>query len=111
MLDIPKIVAMYRVKNEEQWIQKSIESIYDFCSEIVVFNDNSTDKTKEICSSFDKVVEIHNHEHDNLDEARDRNFLLNMAIKRNPDYLLTIDGDEIFSPQSSSILLEEISIL
>ena len=46
-----KVVAMYRIKNEERWIKQSIESIYDFCDEIVVLDDNSTDNTKKICDS------------------------------------------------------------
>ena len=71
----PKVVVMYRVKNEERWIKKSIESIYDICSEIVVFDDASTDKTLEICSGFDKVIEIHQQSNDSFDEARDRNIL------------------------------------
>ena len=37
------IVAMYRVKNEERWIKKSLESIFELCSKIVVLDDGSTD--------------------------------------------------------------------
>ena len=54
----PNIVGTYRVKNEERFIEKSLESVMDICSEIVIYDDNSTDKTVEICSSFDKVVDI-----------------------------------------------------
>ena len=45
----PKITAIYRVKNEARFIEHSIKSITDFCSEIIVLDDNSTDKTVEIC--------------------------------------------------------------
>lgn len=106
-----KIVAMYRLKNEERWIKQSIESIYDFCDEIVILDDNSTDNTKKICSQFDKVIEIHTKTDSSFDEARDRNFLLNMALKRKPDVLLSLDGDEIFLPNSDKIIHEEIDIL
>lgn len=106
-----KVVAMYRIKNVERWIKQSIESIYDFCDEIVVLDDNSTDNTKNICTQFDKVVDIHTQTDSSFDEVRDRNFLLNMALKRKPDVLLTIDGDEIFLPGSGKIIREEIDIL
>ena len=76
-----KIVVMYRVKNEERWIEQSIKSVYDFCDEIVVFDDNSTDNTKKICTQFDKVVDIHTKTDSSFDEARDRNLLLNMAFE------------------------------
>ena len=106
-----KIVVMYRVKNEERWIEQSIKSVYDFCDEIVIFDDNSTDNTKKICTQFDKVVEIHSKTDSSFDESRDRNLLLNMAIKRKPDLLLSLDGDEIFLPNSGKIIEEEIDIL
>ena len=106
-----KIVVMYRVKNEERWIEQSIKSVYDFCDEIVVFDDNSIDNTKKICTQFVKVVEIHSKTDSTFDEARDRNLLLKMAVKRKPDVLLSLDGDEIFLPASGKIIEEEIDIL
>jgi len=110
-LMVQKITVMYRLKNEERWIKQSIESIYDFCDEIVIFDDNSTDNTKKICSQFDKVVDIHTKTDSSFDEARDRNFLLNMALKRKSDILLSLDGDEIFLPNSGKIIQEELCIL
>ncbi len=110
-MEIPKIVAMYRIKNGERWLKKSIESIVDVCSEIVVFDDCSSDKTVDICKEFKKVVEIEHQKNKSLDEVRDRNSLLKMALKRNPDYIFTIDADEILMPKTSEILLEEINVL
>jgi O-antigen biosynthesis protein len=106
-----KLVCMYRVKNEEKWIKKSIESIYDLCDEIVVLDDDSSDNTVEICSSFDKVKEIKTQRDLPLDEVRDRNLLLQMALKRKPDVILSVDGDEIFMPNSAEILHEELNVL
>ena len=110
-MDFPKIVAMYRVKNEERWIAKSIESILDICSEIVILDDDSIDRTIEISSNYDKVVDICHQENLPLDEARDRNSLLKMALNRKPDFILSMDGDEILMPHSKNILFEELEIL
>jgi glycosyltransferase involved in cell wall biosynthesis len=107
----PKIIGTYRVKNEERFIEKSLKSIMDICSEIVILDDNSTDKTMEICSSFDKVADIQKQYDLPLDEVRDRNTLLQMALKRNPDFVLSIDGDEIFMSNAAEILFEELDIL
>jgi glycosyltransferase involved in cell wall biosynthesis len=106
-----KIVGTYRVKNEERFIEKSLKSVLDICSEVVILDDNSTDKTVEICSSFDKVVDIQTVFHSTLNEVRDRNSLLQMGLKRNPDFILSVDGDEIFMPNAAEILFEEIDIL
>ena len=106
-----KIVGTYRVKNEERFIEKSLKSVMDICSEIVILADDSTDKTVEICSSFDKVVDIQTQSNLPLNEVRDRNFLFQMGLKRNPDFILSVDGDEIFMPNASEILFEELDIL
>lgn len=105
-----KIVVVYRLKNEERWIAKSIESILDICSEIVILDDGSTDKTIEICSEYDKVVDIHHQENLPFDETRDRNLLLKMALERKPDFILSLDGDEMLMPFSKEILFEELTV-
>ena len=58
-MDLPNIVAMYRIKNEEKWIKKSLESVLDICSEVVILDDGSTDDTLSICKKFPNVVDIH----------------------------------------------------
>ena len=109
-MDLPNIVAMYRIKNEERWIKKSLESVLDICSEAVILDDGSTDNTLEICQSFDKVDVTHQ---DNLptDEVRDMTKLLKMTIKKKPEYILAFDGDEILAPNSKEILSEELNVL
>ena len=54
----PKIVGIYRVKNESRFIEQSLKSVMDICTEIIILDDNSSDDTVEICSSIDKVKEI-----------------------------------------------------
>jgi len=111
LLKSPKIVAMYRIKNEARWIEKSLKSISDICSEILILDDGSEDNTVEICRSFKSVKEIHCQSNLPFDETRDKNILLKMALKRNPDFILTMDGDEILMPKSKEILFEELFVL
>lgn len=106
-----KIVAMLRVKNEERWIEKSLQAASDLCDELVILDDGSTDNTIKICRNFDKVVDIHHQENLPFDESRDKNKLLNMALARRPDFILTLDGDEIIQTNARDILYPELNIL
>lgn len=106
-MGIPKIVAMILVKNGEPWISKTLKSASEVCTEIVMLDDGSTDNTLKICKSFDKVdirIKETNLPHD---EVRDRNLLLQMTFKRNPDYILALDADEVLQPNAKKLLFKE----
>tara|TARA_B110001454_G_scaffold218234_1_gene245674 strand:- start:2562 stop:3314 length:753 start_codon:yes stop_codon:yes gene_type:complete len=110
-MDFPKIVTIYRIKNESRWIKQSLEAVSEISDEIIILDDGSTDNTVEICKSFKTVVEIYQQKNLTYDETRDKNILLQMALKRNPDFILTLDGDEILQSNIKKILFEEICIL
>lgn len=101
---------MLRLKNEERWIKKTLETLSEICSGIVIL-DESTDNTPKICESFSKVIEIQKQPDLPFDEVRDRNKLLKMGMKLNSDFLLGIDGDEIIQPHSKNILFEELTVI
>lgn len=107
----PKIVAMYRIKNEGRWMEKSLESASEICRSIVILDDGSEDNTLEICKRFDKVADIHHQENLSFDVVRDGNKLLEMALKQKPDFILRLDGDEIIQPNARKLLFEELTIL
>lgn len=105
-----KIVAMYRLKNEERWIRHSLKQASEVCQEIVIL-DESTDNTLDICKTFSKVVEIHQQKDLPFDETRDKNILLKMALKRNPDFIMSMDGDEVIMPNMKKIMYEDLVLL
>ena len=106
-----RIIAMYRIKNESRWIKQSLQSISDICEEIVILDDGSTDDTVKICENFPQVVEIHSQKKLPFDETRDKNNLLKMALSRNPDFILTLDGDEVLMSNSKQRLFYELNVL
>lgn len=81
------------VKNEEQFIEKCINSVKNFADEIILVDTGSTDKTIEIASSLSKNLRIFNFEWvDDFSAAR--NFSLSKATC---DWILVLDADEIIA--------------
>lgn len=87
------VIGAMRVKNEARWIRRAVESILPLCQRVVVFDDHSEDATPEILKSIERV-ELIPSPYDGLDEARDKNLLLD-HVRAEADWVLMIDGDEI----------------
>lgn len=84
------ITAIIITKNEENNIERCLRSL-SFCDEIIVIDDLSTDKTKDIAQQHG--VKFISHPLNN-DFAAQRNFGLNLAKSK---WVLFIDADEVVS--------------
>ena len=96
-----KLIAALTTKNEEWIIGKTLKILSIFCDTIVILDDNSNDKTEEICKSFEKVEWNVRKKRDNIwerNEAEGLNECFHLAAKHNPDYILMLDADEIPTP-------------
>ncbi|WP_306524135.1 glycosyltransferase [Dokdonella sp.] len=103
-----KIVAMLRIKNESEWIAEVLASIERIADEIVILDDHSTDDTVRICRTFRKVVALHEQCDRDVDEVRDKNILLAMALERDPDWILAMDGDEVLEESAAKRIRDGI---
>jgi glycosyltransferase involved in cell wall biosynthesis len=90
-----EFVCAMRVKNEAAHIQEVITRALHLCSHVFVFDDHSNDDTPAICRSFGGAVVRFPSPFQGLDEARDKNYLLQQILPANPDWVLWIDGDEV----------------
>lgn len=86
------ISAVVLTKDEEKNLQECLESI-KWCDEILVIDDNSTDKTVEIAKKFGAKVFIHSL---NNNFAQQRNFGLQKA---KGEWVLFLDADERVTPE------------
>ena len=97
-----KIIILTPIKNEEfilnQFLQ--ISSLIADC--IIIIDQNSDDKSVEICNNFPKVHLIHNY-NNYYDEAWRQELLIETARKLFPNdnrIIFCIDADEIFTSES-----------
>ena len=102
--EIPLVITM-RVKNEEQYLGRCLDSLQPLACPIVLLDDNSTDKTEEIARSFHRVNYIGSRGA-GIDEARDRQALIEVAVNYQPEWVLTIDGDEVLPHQTCDRIRE-----
>lgn len=96
-----KLICGITTKNEEWIIKKTLSILTKFCDKIIILDDNSTDKTEEICNSFKKVQFIKRIKRKNIwnrEEAKGLYKLFLNCSKYNPDYILFLDADEIPTP-------------
>lgn len=95
-----KVICGIPTKNEELIINKTLKSLVQYCDTVLIYDDGSTDKTEEICRSYDNVVWETRPPHDpyRREEALQRFELLNLLGKYDPEYVLLLDADEIPTP-------------
>jgi glycosyltransferase involved in cell wall biosynthesis len=96
-----------RVKNEERYLAKGLESLVPLGGPIILLDDGSTDSTGDIASNCDSVV-YHRQDDMPMDEGRDRTFLLREALKLKPKWIFTLDGDEELPPTTPPKMLRAI---
>jgi len=97
---MPKLVGALRVKNEELFLERTIEQACSYIDELAILDDFSTDKTIEIisricykCSTPYRIIYSPDKRYH---EGRDRDLLLNLVHEMNADWCIQIDADEVY---------------
>ena len=104
-----KIIAMMRIKNEEEWLLRTLEMASQLVDGFVVLDDGSTDRTPDICRAYPKVIRYEYQDEPIKDEARDKDRLLQWALEEEPDWILALDGDEVFEDAAPEIIRAELA--
>ena len=99
-----KISACYIVKNEENNLPRSIESLKDAVNEIIVVDTGSTDNTIDVAKSYGATV-IKTTWEDDFSAPR------NLAIDNaTGDWIIFLDADEYFAyPNKIRAAIEKLS--
>jgi glycosyltransferase involved in cell wall biosynthesis len=106
----PRISVIVPVYNAEQYLCNCIDSILNQTLkeiEIILVNDGSSDKSAEICDSYeqlDKRVKVLHLENQGVSNARNRGIEIASG-----DYIGFVDADDWIEEQMYSNMLHEIS--
>ena len=98
MADKVLISVVVITKNEQDRIKECLESVYGWADEIIVVDDDSSDKTVEIAKQYTDKVVVKTMEI----EGRHRNWAYSQAKN---EWVLSLDADERLTPE----LREEIA--
>jgi len=88
------------VRDEEEHLEKCLESVNDAVDEIIVVDTGSRDKTVSIARSFGAGIFFHEWEND---FSVPRNISLEHATG---DWILILDADEVLEAQSKTKIIE-----
>lgn len=93
-------------KNEERDIIGFLENVVDFADEIIIIDDDSNDKTKEIALSYGKKIRFIKNKMTTKDFASQRNISIANA---NGDWLIHMDIDERISKTLKEEIIKNIA--
>ncbi|MHC1745270.1 MAG: glycosyltransferase [Syntrophobacteraceae bacterium] len=104
----PRIICQMRIKNEGRWLKEVLDDIARIAQGIVILDDGSDDDTPEICKGHSSVVDYVWQSEPTINEVRDKNRLLKMALRHHPEWVLCVDGDELFEVSGPERILDAI---
>jgi glycosyltransferase involved in cell wall biosynthesis len=92
--------------NNAGTLRKVIQGVLDYCDDVIVVNDGSTDGTAEILKDFPQVRQLHFPENQGKGAALRAGF--KEAREHGFRYAITIDSDGQHYPEDLPIFLEEL---
>lgn len=111
MITKKTIVAHCLVCNEERFIWYAIKSVIDHVDQIIVWDTGSEDNTLAIIESIKspKIVLLRKPKVDQNGHTKYREQMLAQSIKDGYDWLLILDGDEIWPKKSIQLAVDSIT--
>ncbi|MFX0091017.1 MAG: glycosyltransferase [Candidatus Hodarchaeota archaeon] len=103
-----KIAGITLVKNEDLYIERVLTNVLDFCDEIKVIDNESTDNTYTIAKELaEKNEKIQLFKLEDKDLIRSHKLFVEEYANTNT-WVFSVDGDEIYDPKGLKKLKPEI---
>jgi len=104
-----KIVGMLPVYNEIDIVEEVIQHLLSQGLDLVVLDNGSTDGSFEICKKFaeKRLITLNQVKTSKFDFPLILRILYDMALTRNPDWLIRSDQDEILESGTPKLTLKE----
>ena len=93
------------VHNEETNIREALESVKNLANEIIIVDNESTDKTVQIAKKYTKNILDHKNTPNSLNTPKNYGF-----SKAQSDWILSLDADERVSPELAKEINSVISV-
>ena len=97
---MPKLIGAFRLKNESNFIEKTLLEACNYCDEIAIVDDWSDDLTidivSQVCYSAKIPYRIIKSPDKKYHEGRDRNLLLKIVNEMSGEWCIQIDADEVY---------------
>ena len=100
-----KITAVIPVFNEKHSIGNLVLKAKQYCNDVIVVDDGSTDKTADILKTLGCKYVLHA---DNQGQGAATRTGVNVALRLGADIIVTLDGDGQHSPDNIPLLLKPV---
>jgi glycosyltransferase involved in cell wall biosynthesis len=95
--------------NNEKTLDKVVSDVLLVCSDVIIVNDGSTDKTSEILETYIGNVSILTHSR-NKGKGKSLKDAFNFAINKGFEYAITIDSDGQHYPEDIRLFIDKIGL-
>jgi len=103
---MPKLIGAFRVKNDAEFLKKTVPEACRYCDEIVAVDNWSDDDSIQViiesCKKSNTPLYIEKTENALFHEGRDYNQILKTSHAIGADWIIQIDADEIYEHEFTS---------
>lgn len=99
------IVGISLVQNEDVFIEQAILNVLDFCDELIIADNNSTDNTGEIVKRLAR--DNSKIRYKRIDNPSESHKLIQGCAGANT-WIFGVDGDEIYDPNGLGVLRQKL---